>query len=327
RSRPEDLDLLIGMEPHHAGAHYTRTLRLPPEQALLALEEILARHDPHHRLTRKRLFEREGAEADRRARESEPLVATDPLKALSQLEAVVRDKPGSPGPYLILARLHRRTGNVDAVDRWLREAEARGPSEEIADERLSFEHEELGKGNANLPGIKRAAAMLSAEALRARIDARFAAARAIEEAQPPPEVKREEREEPADYAKRLMTARVVWRAEMQKRTRPDYVVARVLAEELTEREPSAGHMHLLARAVRGQGELDRATQLEAVALFLETLEALAQGDEATARRRYERALRAYPGLADERTVKEALRLFVEGNEERRARAEALGLLK
>jgi len=327
RSRPGDLDVLLGMEPHHAGAHYNRAIRLPPEQALPALEEILLRHDPHHRLTRKRIGQLRDEEADRRAREIEPLIGTDPLKALSQLEAVVRDRPGSPGPYLILARLHRRSGNADAVDRWLREAEARGPSDEIAGERLSFEHEELGKGRANLPGIRRAAAMLSAEALRARIDARFAAARAIEEAEEPPEVEREEREEPAEYAKRLMEARVLWRAGLQKRTRADYVVARVLAEELTEREPSAPHMHLLARAVRGQGELDRAAQLEAVALFLETLEALAQGDEATARRRYERALRAYPGLADERTVKEALRLFIEGNDERRQRAEALGLLK
>ncbi|HEX5137153.1 MAG TPA: O-antigen ligase family protein [Planctomycetota bacterium] len=327
RSRPEDLALLLEMEPHNGGALFNRAVRLPPEEAVPALEEILEKHDPHHRLTRMRLRKLRDLEAERRAREIEPLIATDPLKALSLLEAVVRDKPGSPGPYLILARLHRREGDADAVDRWLREAEARGATEEIADERLSFERDELAAGSANLPGIRRAAAMLAPDALRARIDARLAAARAVEEASPPPALAPTEREDPAAYAKRQMKARADWRAELQLETRPDYVIARVLAEELAQREPSARHMHLLATAVRGQGEVQRAAQLEAVALFLETLEALAQGDEALARRRYERALRAYPELAGERTVQEAWKLFVAGNEERRRQAASLGILR
>ncbi len=327
RSNEEDLSLLLAMEPHHAGAHYNRALYLGSEDAIRALEEILARHDPHHRLTRHRLRQLRDVEAEHRAREAEPLIATDPLRAVSVLEAIAREGPGSPVPYLLLARLYRRTGPPETVDRWLREAEDRGRTEEIADERLSFEFEELGKGDANVPGIRRAAGMLSVTGLRERIDRHLAAARAVEESEKAPELKAEEGEEPAEFARRLMKAKVEWRAELQKRTRADCVVARVLAEELVAREPSADHLHLAARAVRGQGELDRATQLEAMALFLETLDALDQGDEGLARRRYERALRAYPGLAEEPTVKEALRLFVTGNEERRRRAEALGLLK
>lgn len=327
RSNAEDLALLLAMEPHHAGAHYNRTRNLGNEEAIRALEEILARHDPHHRLTRQRLRQLRDLEAERRAREAEPLLATDPLRAVSVLEAIAREKPLSPVPYLLLARLYRSTGPPETVDRWLREAEARGSSEEIADERLSFEFEELGKGGVSLPGIRRAAGMLSATGLSERIDRHLAAVRAAEEAEQPPELKPEEGEDPAAFAQRLMKARVEWRAELQKRTRPDSVVARVLAEELVEREPSAAHMHLAARAVRGQGEIERAVELEAMALFLETLDALAEGDEPLARRRYERALKAHPGLAEERTVKEALRLFVAGNEERRRRAEALGLPK
>jgi len=327
RSNPEDLSLLLAMEPHHAGAHYNRTLDLPADEAIPALEEILARHDPRHRLTRQRLRKLRDAEAGRRAREIEPLLATDPLRAASLLDAIVREKPLSPDPYLMLARLYRSTGPPETVDRWLREAEARGSTEEIAGERLSFEFEELGKGEANLPGIRRAAGMLSATALRERVGRHLDAATAAEEADGPPELRPEEGEEPAAFAARLMKARTEWRAALQARTRPDCVVARVLAEELVEREPSAAHLHLVARAVRGQGEVARAAQFEAMALFLETLDALADGDEPLARRRYERALRAHPGLAEEKTVKEALRLFVEGNEERRRRAEALGLLK
>ncbi|MFI5401575.1 MAG: O-antigen ligase family protein, partial [Planctomycetota bacterium] len=305
RSRPEDLDLLLAMEPHHAGAHYNRTRDFGPQDAIRALEEILARHDPHHRLTRRRLRHLRDMEAERRAREAEPLIATDPLRAASLLDAIVREKPGSPGPYLILARLYRSTGPADTVDRWLREAEARGSTEEIADERLSFEFQELAKGGVNLPGIARAAAMLSVTGLRERIDRHLATAAATEEADTPPQLRPEEGEDPAAFAQRLMKEKVLWRAALQKRTMPDCVVARVLAEELVAREPSAEHLRLAARAVRGQGEVERAAQLEAMALFLETLAALAAGDEALASRQYERALRAYPGLAEEKTVKEA----------------------
>jgi O-antigen ligase len=327
RSNAEDLTILLAMEPHHAGARYNRTRYLPPEEAIPALEEILAKHDPHHRLTRQRLRHMKDVEAERRAREAEPLIATDPLRAVSVLEAIAREGPGSWVPYLLLARLYRRTGPPETVDRWLREAEARGRTEEIADERLAFEFEELKKGDVNVPGIRRAAGMLSAAGLRERIDRHLAAAYAVEESEKAPELKAEEGEEPAEFARRLMKAKVIWRAELQQRTRADYVAARVLAEELVEREPSADHLHLAAKAVRGQGEIERAAQLEAMALFLETLDALAEGDEQLARRRYERALRAYPKLAEEKTVKDALRLFVAGNEERRRRVEALGLLK
>lgn len=323
RASPDDLSLLLSMEPHHANARFKRARDLPAETAFPALEEILARHDAYHMPTRMRLRQLRDVEAERRAREAEPLIAADPLRALSVLEDIVREKPGSPIPYLLLARLYRRTGPPKAVDDWLREAEARGRTVEIADERLSFEFGEIAKGDVSLPGIRRAAGMLSLTGLRERIDRHLAAARAIEETGTPPELKPEQGEQPADFARRLMRARVVWRAELQARTRAGYVVARVLAEELVEREPSADHLHLAARAVRGQGELERAAQLEAMALFLETLDALAEGDEQLARRRYERALRVYPKLAEERTVKEALRLFVEGRPERRKRADAL----
>jgi len=327
RSSQEDLALLLAMEPHNAGALYNRTRYLPAGEATRALEEILAHHDPYHGLTRLRLRQLKDVEAERRAREIEPLLRTEPLRAVSLLEAIVRDKPGTPIPYLFLARLYRRSGPAESVDRWLREAEARGRTEEIADERLAFESGQLEAGHANLPGIRRAAGMLSVTGLKERIDRHLAAARAVEEKETPPELKPEEREGPEDFARRVMKAKIEWRAGLQERTRADYVLARVLAEELVEREPSADHLRLAARAVRGQGEVERAAQLEAVALFLEALQALDQADEALARRRYERALRAYPGLGEEKTVKEALRLFVAGNEERRKRALALGLLK
>jgi hypothetical protein len=323
RSGAEDLELLLAMEPHHAGAHYNRTRWLADEPAIAALEGILLRHDPHHRLTRRRLRELHDRAAERRAREAEALVATDPLRALSILETVVRDEPGSPLPYLILARLHRTTGSADAVDRYLREAEARGRSAEIADERLAFEHAELAQGRVHLEGIRRAAGMLDADALRERARRHLAAVKAAEEATPPPEVTAGEGEAPAAYAERAMKARILWRDALQKRTRADAIVARVLAEELVRRAPDANAVRLVARAARAQGEVERAAQLEAVALFLETLEALAEGDEALARRRYDRALRAYPGLAAEPTAREALRLFTAGDEERQRRVDAL----
>jgi hypothetical protein len=320
RSSEADLALLLSIEPHNGNALYKRAFTLPADEAIAALEEILRRHDPHHGLTRKRLRELRDADAERRARAAEPLIATEPLRAASVLEAIAREKPDTWVPYLLLARLY-------GSDDWMREAELRGANEEIADARLAIEHAALGEGRANVAGIARAAGMLSEDGLRARIDRRLAAAATALDAGTPPDPKPEEGEDMAAFAQRHLKARMEWRAEIQKRTMPDCVVARVLAEELVRRQPSAPHMHLLARAVRGQGEVDRAAQLEAVALFLETLEAIDQGDDQLARRRYERALRAYPKLAEEKTVQDALQLFVQGNEERRRRAEALGLLK
>jgi len=323
RSRTEDLEKLLAMEPHNARARFNRTRFLPDDQAAAALRAILRDHDPNDRRTMARLEEIRQAGLLRRAREAEALLESEPVRALSLLDAVVQEGCADPLPYLLLARLHRRGGNAEAADRCLREAEARGRTEQVAEERLAFEQEELAQGRAHPAGIARAGRALDALRLAARIDAELRAAEQVEEQTPPPHPERLPAEDAAAYARRLNEARLRWREDRLKEARPHVVVARVLAEVLAEREPTPDRFRLVARAARLEGDLDRARQMEAIALFVETLEALRDGDEALAGRRFERARRAYPGLPEERTVARALAAFVARAPEVRPAAERL----
>ena len=323
RSHAEDLDLLLAMEPHHAGALYNRTRFLTDDEALAALKEIRERHDPHHRATRRRIAQLEEKRIARRVREARAVIESNPLKALSILETLVQEEPASPAPYLLLARLHRRAGRSQAADRYLRRAEARAMTREVIEERLTFEMAELAQGRAHLAGIARAASAMTSLGLTARIGTELKAAKRVEEEEPAPRVDLEPGEAAGAYAKRVVESKIRWRAGLQKRTRPHYVVARVLAEVLAAREPMPANFRLVAGAVRGEGDLQRAREMEAIALFLETLAALRAGDDELAKRRFGRALRAYPELPRERTVQRALKLLVESDPELRQRAIAI----
>ena len=71
--------------------------------------------------------------------------------------------------------------------------------------------------------------------------------------------------------------------------------------------PEVRHFKLLAAAARGLHYSDWARRADALALFVEALEALLRDDGEAARRHLDRALRAHPDLAGEAAVREAVK--------------------
>ncbi|MHC4548987.1 MAG: O-antigen ligase family protein [Planctomycetota bacterium] len=309
RSSPRDLALLLELEPHHAGAHYNRTRDLPEQEAVAALEEILEKHDPHHALSQRRLAQFRTRRTLRRAREAEALLADEPLRAASLLERLVAEDPEPYLPHLLMARLHREAGRQDRADRWLQQAEAREYNAEVARERLAFERIELKQSRWAPTRLVRALRYVPPAEVAGLIEAALARAREIEAAHPPPQVPRDEGEDPVAYARRIDEIKEGWRRRRDGLTRSDYLEALLLADALASSRPSIEHFRLLGRAARGMRDLDRARQAEALALFAEALEALAQANEPRARSRLARALRAYPDLDRERSILALLALF------------------
>ncbi|MHC4972483.1 MAG: O-antigen ligase family protein [Planctomycetota bacterium] len=323
RSSPEDLDRLLELEPHHAGAHFNRALDLPEAEAITALEAILRDHDPHHALTKQRLQILRSRETDRRAREIEPLLDDEPVRAASVLDRLIDKDPHATLPYLLKARLHRLHGQPEAAERRLREAEERSDSDEVRLERLAFELAEIREGRWDPARLAYALERLEADVVVERIEAALARGREVEQAMPPPRVPKEPAEDAVAYAKRIDEVKGAWRRRRAERTRPFYLEALLLAEALTARQPTVEHLRLVATAARGMRDLDRARQADALALFAEALEACVTDNEPKARSRLRKALLAYPKLDREEGILAMLRLFAERYPEAVPRARRL----
>ncbi|MHC4818682.1 MAG: O-antigen ligase family protein, partial [Planctomycetota bacterium] len=302
RSSPEDLDRLLELEPHHAGAHFNRALDLPEAEAIAALEEILRDHDPHHALTKERLRELRSRGTIRRAREVEALLDDEPIRAASMLERLIAEDPHPALPHLLMARLHRLGGRPERAEHWLREAEKRSDSDEVGRERLAFELAEISTGRWEPARLAHAVARLDAADVLERIEAALGRAREVERSSPPPQVPKEPGEDAVAHAKRIDEAKEDWRRRRAERTRPHYLEALLLAEALTAREPTVEHLRLVATGARGMQDLDRARQAEALAFLAEALEACVTDNEPKARSRLTKALRAYPELDKEEGI-------------------------
>jgi O-antigen ligase len=311
RSSPEDLERLLELEPHHAGAHFNRARHLPEAEAILALEAILRDHDPHHALTKRRLLELRSRATIRLAREIEPLLEDEPIRAASTLELLIAENPHPALPYLLMSRLHRLGDRLPQADTWLQRAEARADNVEIARERLALELAAVAGGRWSPERLARAVQRLPDTEVVVRVGAALARAREIERSEPPPEVAREPDEDAVSYAKRIDEAKAGWRRRRAEKTRPFYLEALLLADALAARRPTVGHFRLLAAAARGMRDLDRARQAEALALFAEALEACVRENDPRARSRLNKALRAYPDLDREKGILAMLKLFAE----------------
>jgi hypothetical protein len=311
RSAPKDLERLLELEPHHAGAHFNRARDLPEADAIAALERILRDHDPHHALTKRRLRELRSRATIRRAREVEAFLGDDPIRAAVALDDLIAADPDPALPYLLKARLHRLGGRLAQAGPWLVRAEARAANAEVARERLAFELAQIPEGRWEPARLVWALKRLDAAEVVARIEAALARAREIERADPPPQVPRDPGEDAVAYAKRIDQVKEGWRRRRDAATRPFYLEALLLADALAALRPTVAHFRLVAAAARGMRDLDRARQADALALFAEALEAVLRGNERRAESRLAKALRAYPGLDREEGILAMLRLFAE----------------
>jgi tetratricopeptide (TPR) repeat protein len=311
RSSPEDLERLLELEPHHAGAHFNRARDLPEAEAIAALEEILELHDPHHELTKQRLHRLRSRETIRRAREVEAFLDDEPIRAASVLERLIASDPRPALPYLLMARLHRQGGRLEPAEVWLVRAEVRAnhDDEEVARERLAHELARIPEGRWDSGRLVSTLKRLPASEVVARVEAALARAREVKESEPPPRVAREPGEDAVAYAKRIDAAKEGWRSRLDKETRPHYLEALLLADALAAQRPTVEHFRLLAKGARGMRDLDRARQAEALALFAEALEACVRDNEPRARSRLTGALRVYPELDREEGILAMLRLF------------------
>jgi hypothetical protein len=255
RSRPEDLDRLIRLEPHHAGAHYNRTRTLPPDDAIAALRAIHREHDPHHVLTSVRL--------------AQLLRTTEPLAAIELLEQAIRVDPVRVEPYGMLARLYRENGEREFAQKYLRLAERRGYTRDVARERLRFEIEELRDGRWNKTTLVEAMRHLPVDEARAPIVDALRAARAIESASSPPHVALEPDEDAVAYGLRVAKERRAWRDGIAEKTWPLYRLALVLADALCAVAPAPQHVRYVRDAAKGLGDDARAAQAEEMAQRLE----------------------------------------------------------
>ncbi|MGQ0614893.1 MAG: O-antigen ligase family protein [Planctomycetaceae bacterium] len=299
RGRAEDLERLLAQRPHHADALYNRgglLERVSRDAAIAQYQEILLKHDPHHVSAATRLAELVGEQ--------------DPIRAISLLASAVRADPRRFEPRLALARIHRRTGRLDAAVEACRAAAARGRDPRIAEEFLQIVLAQLRGGEeADLAGAAGAVtaarlAELAHEAL-ARADAAEAEAR-----ERMPRAERLPGEADAPFARRVEALLAPWRRERDARTGPDLREAFALAEALLRKEPGPDAYHLAARAARGLGSLDRARRYDASGYFLEGLAALREGADATAALRFRRAFTADGSFAADEATVVALREFL-----------------
>jgi len=296
RGRKGDLRTLIELEPHHAGAHYNLTRHLFREDAIVALRAILTEHDPHHTLTRVRL--------------ASLFIEEDPLVAASLLDDAIAADPRPWRPYVLLARIHREQGTLDAAERFQQRAEERSTDTEVVRGRLHLELAHLGEERWAPRRLAWAIEHMPVAEVRDLAEAALARAALIESANPRPKVPRLEGETAASHFARVRGTQKIWRDALREQTTPAYREAFLLAEQLAGREPTAAHFRLMARAARGIGDVARAGKYEARALLLEAFEALRRDDERAATRLVTRARLAYPAFVREPETRAALEYFL-----------------
>ena len=302
RGSHRDLEILTGMQPHRAAALRRLARYLPANERADALRRILIDHDPHDVATRVAL--------------ARLVLDDDRIQAVSLLDEAIRANPRAWRPHLLRAELARKARRFAEADRHLREAEwaeqrDRRRYRAVARERLELEIDSLRTGEVDQRLILFAVRRLEVEYVIARIEDALARARAAERSVPPlARPQREQDESIEAYTKRVQDAVDQRRRAMQKAAKLWYLEAGLLAEAVTQVRASSVTYRLRGQAARGLGELQRAKQMEALALFLETLDALRTSDRGLARLRWKRALAAHAGLPGEEAVKVTLGRFL-----------------
>ncbi len=298
RGSQRDLEQILTMRPHHAAARRALAQFLPSDERPDHWRRILLHHDPHDVETRVAL--------------ARHVMKDDRIQAVSLLDEAVRANPRAWRPHLLRAEVARRARRFDEADRHLRLAEERhrGSHPVLARERLDLEIDSMRDNEIDQRLVLYAVRRLKVGYTISRIEDALERARAADATVPAPDMERAPSETAAQFMARVETAMGAKRREMRARSRIHYLEALVIAEALTAFRPSVRSYRLRGQAARGLGELERARQMESLALFLETLEALRAGRETRARFRWQRAIAAHPQLPGERAVKETLGQFV-----------------
>ena len=297
RSRPEDLDLLIEQQPHHAGAWYNRSLALPDDEAAALLRESLREHDPHHTLTFVRLARlalQNGERAD----------------AVILLNESIAADPRPVEPYVLMARALREGGMIERAEFWIDKIRGADYTPSVLRELLEIELATVCAPAAGTPSASNTSSRTCPpRRSRSASKRRCSAANGSS-----PRARC-----PVYSASRAKARRATSNASRRPRrsgagcatpaTEPEFREAFLLAEPLCRTSPTAYRLRQKARAARGLHDVERAGHFESQALYLEVIVALTERDPVTARRKLEKALLAYPRLFEEPEVLYATRMF------------------
>jgi len=289
RSRPEDLDLLLEQQPHHAGAYYNQSLRLPDDEAQALLRETLAKHDPHHTLTHIRLARLMLAKGQR-------------AQAIVVLNDAIAADPRPVEPYLWLSRILREANMLDRAEHYLDRIPPAAYTVPVLREMLEVELANLRDDLWDVKRMQYVVGGLPPLEVQERIDTALERGDALRAADPRPKTPRRAGERPDTHLERVAAEQTKWKRRVRVATMPDYREAFLLAEALCRAQPTVVRLRQKARAARGLGDVERAGHFESQALYLEALDALVERDTVSARRLLERALLAYPDLGKEPDV-------------------------
>lgn len=296
RSSPEDLEVLLAQQPHHAGAWHNRSLALPDQEAIDLLRRVIREHDPHHTLTHVRLA-RLALDRGERA------------DAVILLNEAIASDPRPVQPYVLMARALREGGLLERAEFWIDKIAPADFTPAVLTEMLEIELANLREGRWDAQRIEYLVKSIPAPEIQERVEAALVRGERIVERNPMPKVLRIEGESPDSHLERVTQAKAEWIRRRDTRTEPEFREAFLLSEALCRTSPTAYRLRQKARAARGLHDVERAGHFESQALYLEVLVALAERDPVTARRKLERALLAYPKLFAESEVLIATRLF------------------
>lgn len=296
RSRPEDLRLLLKLEPHHGGAWHNTSRLLPDDEAIELLRIVLAEHDPHHMLSRIRLARLLSARGEKG-------------EAATVLAEAIESDPRPVTPYVRMSRLLREADQIGRAEQWMDRIPPVRFTPEVFRELLELELASLRSGTWDGKRVDYLIRNLPPIWIQERIATPLERGEALLGARARPTVHRRADESALDHLERVKKATTQWRRSLRVETSADFQEAFLLSEALCRRAPSIERLRQKARAARGLGDVERAGHFESQSLFLETLEAIAARDPVTARKKFERALRAYPDLAKEGEVIMATRAF------------------
>jgi tetratricopeptide (TPR) repeat protein len=310
RSHPEDLDLLLEQEPHHGGAWHNRSLRMADDEAIALLRRVTREHDPHHTLTRIRLAR---LLLDRGERAEAVVVLTEASEA----------DPRPVTPYVLAARALREGGLIERADETIDKIPPRRYTVEVVREMLNIELALLRRGLWDAQRLAYIVERMPAPEVQERIEAALRRGEQIVAAHPQLKLPRREGETVAEHIERVRVTKAAWKRQRDTLTEPEFREAFLMSKELCDRRPTILRLRQKARAARGLHDVERAGHFESQALYLEVLQALAELDPVTARKKLKEALRAYPDLLNEREVVVATKLFAAKNPEAKKLAREL----
>jgi hypothetical protein len=219
----------------------------------------------------------------------------------------------TPAIRVLQSRILRESGNLDRAEHWLDTIPPANYTPAVLREMLEVELANLRRDIWEPKRIDYLVRHMPAIEVQERVEAPLARAEADVANRPRPDLPRREGESPEAHLQRVRDAQAEWRRAVRVETVADFREAFLLAEALCRYAPTVERLRQKARAARGPGDVERAGHFESQALFLEALAALADLDPITARRKVERAVRAYPDVVREPEVIVAVRVFAEAS--------------